>query len=770
MKAFGLLLVAVALVSSVSLPVGYLQIMTERGPPKDFFFGVTFGGNTTAEAELLIDRVKDYTNLFVVDSWDIATNETALTEICDYAVKANLNVIVYFDFIFINDTRYAQGFNEWSLEPFHTRWLNESRDRYGDKFLGVYLVDEPGGKQIDFGNPTGNVTDRYGRPINIPRNFTTYSSAANWFVRTVGRSQSMQRLINSTYPYNIANTTHGKMPVFTADNTLYWFDYLSNYDVVFAELGWNHNIQQHIALCRGAATAQNKTWGAIITWAYNKLPYLSTGPEMLQDMQTAYSVGAKYVIVFNFPQINPYGALADEHFSAMKTFWDQIHGSPRSAFGEIHGEVAFVLPKDYGWGMRQPDDNIWGYWPADNQSQEIGRKMQAVRNAYGLEFDAVYDDPRFNLTGKYSELYYWNSSADFSKLKKPNEPVDYGFYTALISPPTAVTCVVAVMFLRRKKQQSPKTAPDEPMNKAKIAKPKKLNPATVELFNDMLRFHATMGRFKKRPELIKEFPIANIEGVSLTGKDFRVSSAGTAEVFLVESAEQAERVCKRVTEALDERRKTLEAMSVASQKRNELAKTLGEAMDMVDSLFDVLLSLHGQVDWNRVDGHVRLFEERCASFKPPESHSALLDCTGLSEAAKARKPTGVSTDAVRLLKSLYDNFASKPVSDEFSEQLHPNVRDLQAVVLAYYALNDIVLGVRVGDKEITKESIGLVSMLGDLAKSANVGIDIDSFKKMLDQLISANARENLVSENRAMFRQQLRELLTVQYSQTPNSA
>ena len=74
-KAFGLLLAAVALVSSIALPIGYLQIVTQKGPPKDFFFGVTFGGNTTAEAERLIERVKDYTNLFVVDSWDIATNE-----------------------------------------------------------------------------------------------------------------------------------------------------------------------------------------------------------------------------------------------------------------------------------------------------------------------------------------------------------------------------------------------------------------------------------------------------------------------------------------------------------------------------------------------------------------------------------------------------------------------------------------------------------------------------------------------------------------------
>ena len=73
------------------------------------YFGVTFGGNTTAEAKVLIDKVKGFTNLFVVDNWDIAMNETALTEICQYAYDANLYFIVYFSFIFSNVSPLTQA-------------------------------------------------------------------------------------------------------------------------------------------------------------------------------------------------------------------------------------------------------------------------------------------------------------------------------------------------------------------------------------------------------------------------------------------------------------------------------------------------------------------------------------------------------------------------------------------------------------------------------------------------------------------------------------
>ena len=62
----------------------------------------------------------------------------------------------------------------------------------------------------------------------------------------------------------------------------------------------------------------------------------------------------------------------------MKIFWNQIHIYPRSAFGKVEGQVAFALPKDYGWGMRNPDDKIWGFWSSDDLSPLIWDKMNKL--------------------------------------------------------------------------------------------------------------------------------------------------------------------------------------------------------------------------------------------------------------------------------------------------------------------------------------------------------------------------------------------------------
>ena len=90
----------VALLVSIIIPsLVVTNYNKENISNQDFFFGVTCGSTKIDEIKLLIDRVKEFTNLFVIDSWDIALNETALTEVCEYAIDAKLNIMVYFNSI-----------------------------------------------------------------------------------------------------------------------------------------------------------------------------------------------------------------------------------------------------------------------------------------------------------------------------------------------------------------------------------------------------------------------------------------------------------------------------------------------------------------------------------------------------------------------------------------------------------------------------------------------------------------------------------------------
>jgi hypothetical protein len=466
---------------------------------KPFYVGVTYGGDSTTEAQQLIDRVKTYTNLFVITSDSLQYNLTAMEQVCEYAVNSGLNVIVHF------------GAYDTQLNATAT-FLNEAKSRWGTHFLGLYYIDEPGGKMLDSFNPLGNnitksqfgvsISQRNGSIMTsmsfdfsgkitlsyidfesgndtmtvyytngtitiysknelltyLPNGTVTMqkdepSYVVQTFIYTNGTTANQlnneppmyipnatvvtdrgnisqfepyQKLWNSrplqTYDEVAAAYEDGQQAtiswvhnqtstnVLTSDYGLYWFDYKATYDVVLAQLGWNDNPAQELALARGAADMQNKSWGSMITWTTSAYPSLPSGDKMYNELKLAYEDGAKYAVVFNYaPGDNGTGLLTNEHFAALKNFWTNVAQNPRET-NNVTAQDSLVLPRNYGWGMRNQNDTIWGMWQPDAKSQQVWVAVQGSLSKYGSKLDIIYDDASFPVADKYAHVYYWNQT------------------------------------------------------------------------------------------------------------------------------------------------------------------------------------------------------------------------------------------------------------------------------------------------------------------------------------------------------------------------
>jgi len=373
----GIILIAILSVSIVAT-IDWLGTIPSTS---EFFVGVEFAYDENLgplqelmnDLKIMVDKVKNYTNLFVIGSLEITFNQTALDEASDYVVDAGLYLIV----LFTDSEKYNYTIFDWMVE---------AKQKYGDKFLGVYRYDEPGGNQLDQGHSL------------LVESGTNYSDVAAKY------NDALDVIVN--YYTNFSDG------LFTADYGLYWFDYKAGYDAVFTEFGWNHSRQMHIGLCRGAARAQNKDWGAIITWTYDNPPYIESPIKFYDDMVLAYKTGAKYVVIFNYaPQIGQYGILTEPHFDKMKEFWNYVHSNPQD-YGVIKGEVAYVLPQDYGFGFRHRGDKIWGLWNADDLSPKVFNDANLLIMQYAFRLDIVYDDAEtFDaVRSRYDRLVFWNET------------------------------------------------------------------------------------------------------------------------------------------------------------------------------------------------------------------------------------------------------------------------------------------------------------------------------------------------------------------------
>lgn len=376
---------------------------------------MSFNGDTVAEAKLLIDRVKDYTNLFVLGSTPVSRNETATNEVCDYAVSQGLDIIVNFGYYNPNPTSPEEAFREWSWQ--HT-WVQAADQKYGSRFLGVYYDDEPGGTTLDY--HWMDLFANYSSYFSLPSNDTLHRIYAKYMAAQASGIPPSNYDLEASYFQEVlqaafyhAGPREAAVPTFTSDYALYWFDYLGGYKVMLAELGWNHTTAQDIALVKGAAHLQNKSWGAMITWKYDQPPYLAGGNEIYGQMVQAYQAGATYIVVFDYPKLpgNAYGVLTGEHFAALEKFWND-NAQPGAGHPRKYGkpDVALVLPSNYGWGMRNPQDTIWGMWGPDGKSAQIWQNTQKLLSEYGLRLDIVYDDTAYPVAGRYNRVYLWNDT------------------------------------------------------------------------------------------------------------------------------------------------------------------------------------------------------------------------------------------------------------------------------------------------------------------------------------------------------------------------
>ena len=488
------------LLTSIGSCMAKPQMVSETISTSDteqFYVGVTYNGDSVSEAKQLIDRVKSYTNLFVLQSGTIQYGHRLdeLLQIVDYAVDSKLHFIVYF-------SQYQEFLEDW-VENFDPRWENY--------FLGVYFGDEPGGKmlddytsfyggssnaniekwadgtvKVDFHSPNSSADPRiiyYSNGTILVEKvdfddqfktiYATYQKDGTISVKiqeimspledgTRSDAPYSYEMVQSMYPFGsyddaadlFVDLYRSKLPngvqdfsnftFFSSDYALYWFDYLSGYDVILAQLGWNNTAEQDIALTRGSANLQNKDWGVIITWTYKQPPYLDSGEAIYKLMCDSYDAGAKYVVIFNYAEnmTEPYGILQDEHFVALERFWNEVVQNPVIPHGSIDGEAVLVLPKNYGWGMRFPDDKIWGLWGPDEKSEQIWNLRSDLIQKYGLKLDIVYYDPAFPVEGKYAETFY-----SFEK----TEPFPTTLLVFTIGVVILVGGILLVYFLKSKK-------------------------------------------------------------------------------------------------------------------------------------------------------------------------------------------------------------------------------------------------------------------------------------------------------------------------------
>jgi hypothetical protein len=174
--------------------------------------------------------------------------------------------------------------------------------------------------------------------------------------------------------------------------------------------------------------------------------------------------------------------------------------------------------------------------------------------------------------------------------------------------------------------------------------------------------------------------------------------------------------------------------------------------DMLDSLFDMLMGLHGQVNWSLVNDSL----ERCklARVVGVKEAVANLNFRNLSKFVLAKQPKNAAAECKSILSQLQVNAGAPHSNIVLTGENQESYGIVESAVSAYFLLNDTLLGQALGDENVSKEKSELLNALSSLPQTgrSNLAEFISRLKKRKGDLP--------VKDSRLLLRSQLKGLLT----------
>jgi hypothetical protein len=207
---------------------------------------------------------------------------------------------------------------------------------------------------------------------------------------------------------------------------------------------------------------------------------------------------------------------------------------------------------------------------------------------------------------------------------------------------------------------------------------------------------------------------------------------------------------------LEEQPTLLENKEKAALRSSELLGVINASVGIVDLSFDVLIGLNeNRINWQQLDGYSNGFGENF-SFAGQSMPPLNLDFSKVFSAIKSRIPEETAKETYNILEAVYVYFNGSNFDDDIKESLL-NFQNAKDVILAYFLLNDLLLGMVVGDKENKDEKGQLETVLQNLGKKSNFKVNVEELKGNMDKAGLESDVKSVIDVNRGILKAQLKQ-------------
>ena len=293
--------------------------------------------------------------------------------------------------------------------------------------------------------------------------------------------------------------------------------------------------------------------------------------------------------------------------------------------------------------------------------------------------------------------------------------------------------------------------------KPRKKKPKGLEVGKFEVSDNTAKFYAAKGLGKKQWIVVREIPVLEIEHIENLDNELSITWKGVTDSFFTkEKTDSFSKLVEQINGILEDQRKTAETNEKTALRKSELLRVINASIGIVDLSFDVLIGLQDKrINWQQLEAYSNGFGENL-NFTGQTVPPLNLDFSKIASAVKTQVPNEASKEAFNVLKATYE-YINGLNPDEDIKENPPNFQTAKTLILAYFLLNDLLLGKFVGDKENGIETGELETALQNLAE-ANFKVDVDGLKSNIDKINLEGDKQTLIEDARAIFKEQLKQL------------
>ncbi|MEM4726969.1 MAG: hypothetical protein QXD04_01765 [Candidatus Bathyarchaeia archaeon] len=243
----------------------------------------------------------------------------------------------------------------------------------------------------------------------------------------------------------------------------------------------------------------------------------------------------------------------------------------------------------------------------------------------------------------------------------------------------------------------------------------------LNVFDDRIEIYHEKGYIKKFKKIVKVIYFSEIDKIETNNNELIIYFTNN-EIYNI--LFQQRESLNNIYEVL------IDIFSKVNDNANQkicgtmLADITKKSIYLIDLLFDVILNLNGKIVWKNLEKNLKDMKEVYQGIKSTYNKFVDLDFKEMERNIVDRNPEKIPMNVFNFIKMILSFYRSlDKIDDKDLIILKSKFLDFLMIVESAVLLNDIILGIIIGDGHVNEEIEIFINLTNSLSKKINISIE-----------------------------------------------